>query len=223
MLTDEELTRLQMDKAMVTSPDVFRLLDRDWDILPGVFPPDKFASTSFFAGVLEFPAGGSFLEIGSGAGVVAVTAALAGTKRVVATDINPAAVDNTCLNARRHGVQEVVESRRADLFDGLQPEQFDMIFWNSNFIAVPEDYVYRSDYEKAFFDPGYRHHKRFLNDAPMRLRDGGCILLGFSSLGNTAWLNQALDARHLSAEPVCAFSSAEEKAVTYQLLNIVSN
>ena len=85
-------------------PTEFRLLDRDWTLLDGVFSPVRTPVTGLFSQWLPYPAGGTFLEMGSGAGVTAVLAALAGCRSVTALDISAAAVENTRRNAERHGV-----------------------------------------------------------------------------------------------------------------------
>ncbi|MGW8379387.1 methyltransferase [Streptomyces sp. ODS28] len=126
--------------------------------------------------------GRTFLEMGSGTGVVAVLAALAGCRSVVAADISPEAVRNTAHNAERHGVRDRVTAVRSDLFDALDPHaRFDVVFWNSPFIPAPAGYAYRSLHERAFVDSGYAAHRRFLAEAPRRLTGGGSALLLFSS------------------------------------------
>ena len=71
-----------------------------------------------FARMLPFSPGSDFLEVGSGTGLIAVLAALAGVRRVVALDITPEAVANTRANAEKHGVSGRAEARHGD---ALQP------------------------------------------------------------------------------------------------------
>ncbi|MEV7021662.1 class I SAM-dependent methyltransferase [Kitasatospora sp. NPDC093558] len=166
---------------------------REWDLLDGVFAPPFSATTGTAMELLgltgdHVPAyrrDGSFLEIGSGTGIIAVTAALAGCGRVVASDISPVAVENTRLNAERHGVGGRVRSVHSDLFDALGPdERFDTVYWHSNFVLAPAEYSYRGDHERAYVDPGYRAHRRYLTEAPLRLAPGGAALLQFSTRGD---------------------------------------
>jgi release factor glutamine methyltransferase len=170
---------------------------REWDLFPDVFAPIYSPSTGAaleFLGLgesLGLPRAGSFLEIGSGTGIIAVSAALAGCDRVVATDVNPAAVMNTAANAARHGVRDRLTATHSDLFDRLdQRERFDVIFWSSNYVAAPADYEYKNVHERAYVDPGYRTHRRFLAQAPRRLAPGGAILLHFSTRGDMAGLRR---------------------------------
>jgi release factor glutamine methyltransferase len=166
---------------------------RRFVVHPGVFPPTHFQSTGIFTRNIPYPRGGAFLEIGCGVGVTAVAAALAGCRQVVASDISEAAVRNTRENAALHGVDKVVAARHGDLFDVLQDgEQFDAIYWNSNFVFVPEDYVFDQDILRAFCDAGYAAHKRFLREARQHLAPGGRLLIGFSSQGDETALDTLL-------------------------------
>lgn len=73
------------------------------------------------------------LDIGSGSGIQAIFAA-DNAKRVVATDLSFAAVENTKLNAEGHNVAHIVESRQGDLFSAIKPdEKFDVIIFNIDY------------------------------------------------------------------------------------------
>ncbi|BBB01900.1 putative methyltransferase [Actinacidiphila reveromycinica] len=179
-------------------PATFALAGREWDLLGGVFSPADSATTRVAAEVLGLAGGtqpdfwrqGSFLEIGCGTGVIAVSAALAGCPRVVATDVNPAAVRNAEANVARHGVADRVRVVHSDLFAALDPaERFDTVYWHSNFVLAPDDYPYATDHERAYVDPGYRAHRRYLTGAPELLTEGGSALLQFSDRGDLALLH----------------------------------
>lgn len=185
--TPEAVASVQqrLDAAQIERLSTYDHGERRFVVYPDVFPPTHFQSTGIFTRMLPYPRGGSFLEIGCGAGVTAVTAALAGCRRVVASDINEAAVRNARANAELHDVEDVVSARQGDLFDVLEKgETFDMIFWNSNFVFVPDDYVFEKELMRAFCDPGYQAHRRFLREATRHLSPGGQLLIGFSSQGD---------------------------------------
>ena len=63
----------------------------------------------------EIVAGREVLDIGSGSGIVAIAAAMAGARRVTAAEIDPFAAAAIALNAPLNGVQLAVETR--DLLD----------------------------------------------------------------------------------------------------------
>ncbi|ATY97381.1 methyltransferase domain-containing protein [Streptomyces bacillaris] len=163
----------------------FDLLDRTWDLLPGVWPPYISPETKGFTDWLPYPVGGSFLEVGSGCGVTSVTAALRGVAQVTALDITQEAVDNTLLNAARHGVAENVRALRSDVFAALGPdERFDVIYWDSNALLAPENFTYTHYMQRAIMDAGYVSHRSFLVDGPRHLTDGGRLFLGFNDSGD---------------------------------------
>jgi release factor glutamine methyltransferase len=172
-------------QRVTDQPIEFSLLGLVWELLPGVYAPTRGAATRLFSQWLPYPVGGSFLEIGCGAGVTAVTAALRGCARVTASDINTSAVRNVAVNAVRHGVRDRVTPLYSDLFDGLDPaDRYDLIFWNSNVVEAPHGYAPREILERAILDPGYRTHRRYLAQGPGRLTGSGRLFLGFNSLGN---------------------------------------
>ncbi|MFF5280255.1 50S ribosomal protein L11 methyltransferase [Streptomyces sp. NPDC013171] len=172
------------------------MADREWDLLDGVFAPPFSPSTGVAMELLGLtgpdraPWRGSFLEVGCGTGVIAVSAALAGCDRVTALDISEQAVRNTGMNAARHGVADRVKVLHSDLFDGLAGgERFDTVYWHSNFVLAPSAYRYETMHERAYVDPGYRAHRRFLAEAPSYLAEGGRVLLHFSDRGDLASLH----------------------------------
>lgn len=192
------LERSRQARTRADRPAVFTMHDREWDLLPEVFAPIYSPSTGVAMDLLgigesiDVPRTGSFLEIGCGTGIIAVSAALAGCDRVVATDVNDDAVRNAAMNAVRHGVGDRFTATYSDLFDQLDPgDRFDTIFWSSNYVAAPEGYEYRNEHERAYVDPGYRTHDRFLAEAPRRLAPGGAVLLHFSTRGDYAGLSRA--------------------------------
>ncbi|MDC8784530.1 class I SAM-dependent methyltransferase [Roseateles koreensis] len=186
--------------------DTYECMGRNFVVHEGVFPPTHFQSTGIFTRHLPYVRGGSFLEIGCGAGVTAVTAALEGCVRVVASDISEVAVLNTRANAILHGVGAIVSTRHGDLFDVLREgERFDVIFWNSNFVFVPDEYVFDKEILRAFCDAGYAAHRRFLKDAQRYLNTGGMLLLGFSSQGDESALTGLLG--------TCGYKSTVLKSV----------
>lgn len=147
----------------------------------GVFVPKHMPGADTFARWLPFTPGMEFLEIGTGTGVIAVFAALAGA-RVVATDVNPAAIENARANVAKHGLGDRIDVRHGDVFDPIRPdERFDLIFWNVPF-AWMEPELQPTDLQKSTFDPGYRATRRYVTEGPRYLKPGGRLTLGFSTV-----------------------------------------
>lgn len=79
--------------------------------------------------VIPWRLSGSFLEIGCGAGLISIKAALKNYDRVLATDISQAAINNCIANVRLHSLESIVETRESDVFSNIDPrEKFDQIF-----------------------------------------------------------------------------------------------
>lgn len=185
------LERSQRSRTRTDRPSVFSMYDREWDLLPEVFAPIYSPSTQIAMGFLglaegsDAPPWGSLLEMGSGSGLISVSAALAGCAHVVALDINPEAARNTAMNASRHGVADRVDARCSDLFEGLaEGERFDLVFWSSNYVLAPPGFEYANMHDRAYVDAGYHAHRRFLEEAPKWLTPDGVALIHFSTRGD---------------------------------------
>jgi release factor glutamine methyltransferase len=213
---------LRMHTKGAHSPASFSLFGRQWDLLHGVFSPVHCYSTQLFTMWLPYPIGGTLLEVGSGTGVLAVTAALRGCVQVTAVDISEAAVRNTLLNVHRHAVEQRVRVLHSDLFDALEVgERFDVIFWNSNFIEPPAAFDHNSELSAAIFDPNYATHQRFLQSAPHRLNENGRLLLGFSNLGNKELLNKLSSDAGLRVQTIRSSKPTLPTGMRYEILEFL--
>ncbi|MEU1503566.1 MULTISPECIES: methyltransferase domain-containing protein [unclassified Kitasatospora] len=205
-----------------TEPTTFELLGLEWDLIPGTYEPRPGTGTEWYTGAIPYPAGGSFLEIGCGAGVTAVWAALHGCARVTATDITDTAVDSAARNAARHAVADRVRVLRSDVFDALGPEErFDTVFWNCSVFEAPKDFEFKQDVEWAIFDRGYSALGRYLAQVHDRVLPGGRALVTFNSFGDATRIAQ------LAAEAgssLTMLGSADRQLagvdVTYKLFEI---
>ncbi|MEU4657379.1 methyltransferase domain-containing protein [Streptomyces sp. NPDC023723] len=217
--------RLVERHARADTPREFTMFGLRWELLPGVFAPVHTDSTELFTAWLPFPVGGRFLEVGCGTGVTAVMAALAGCAHVTAVDITTDAVRNTEANAARHGVGDRVRAVHSDLFDALAPDdRFDLVFWNSNVVPAPEEFVYSRGLQHAIFDRGYTAHHRYLRDGLTRLTEAGRLFLGFNSLGDLPRLTSL--ATRSGARITARQDSARHTSdvpVTFQLLEITAD
>lgn len=192
-----------LDRALYESdyPESFSLLGREWYLFREVFPATLTGATEVMASIVPYPIGGRFLEVGSGAGVIAVTAALSGCKHVTALDINERAVANTKANAERHNVRRTVRTLRSNLFQGLNPShRFDAIFWNVPWTYVKEPFWCRSMLHRAVFDPDYRGQAEYLACASRFLSSSGRLFIGTSDLGELELLNDMAAAVGLRVE-----------------------
>ncbi|WP_455197497.1 methyltransferase [Kaarinaea lacus] len=107
--------------------------------------------------------GDEVLDIGTGAGIQAVFAAEKASK-VVATDLNQDAVDDTAYNAKFHGLEHIIDTRQGDLFGPVKDnEKFDVIIFNI-------DYPF-NEKNKALWEV----HERFFRDVKKYMKPGATI------------------------------------------------
>ncbi len=111
-------------------------------VMPSVFNPKVPRTGEFLASVLDsntVQRDFSVLDMGTGSGVCAIFAAKHAA-RVVAVDINPAAVRCAAINALLNGVEDRVEVRQGDLFGAVPGDQFDLVLFNPPFLrGTPND------------------------------------------------------------------------------------
>lgn len=151
-------------------------------VLANVFSPKYILGAEPFTRMLRFRPGIDFLEIGPGTGAISVQAALAGARRVLAIDINPAAAANTQANIDKHGLGDRMEVREGDIFDPVRPGgTFDLIFWNVPFGYV-ELGIEPTPLQRSTLDPGYEATRRYIHQGRRHLKPGGRLVLGFSTV-----------------------------------------
>lgn len=189
----ESCRRRSRESQEVKFPYFVDLYGMRFQVNEHVFSPIHCSSYKFFIPRLPDVTGQEVLEIGSGHGVVACYLARK-TRRVVATDINPFAVENTATNAKLNGFENL-EAIQSDVFDNVSGK-YDLIFWNLPWGFVPEGYLENIlPEEKGMFDPGYRAISKYLLEGKDYLKPNGSLLLGFGHSGANIQLIEDLVAR----------------------------
>lgn len=156
-------------------------------VLPGVFSPRYFTDSFWFAKQLRDLIGtSSLLEVGTGTGIIGLACALEGSE-VVATDINPGAVENAELNAGRHDVD--MDVREGSIFEPIsEDESFECIFWNHPFNKWDEEVD--DMLLKAGFDRDYAHLREYVSEGHKYLATSGRFLLGTGNYADTQTIQQ---------------------------------
>jgi hypothetical protein len=111
------------------------------------------------------------LDLGTGCGVHALLASRHAS-RVVATDVNPRALQLTALNARLNGIGNV-EIRQGSLFEPVVGERFELVVANLPYVISPDT---RFLYRDAGI-PGDALSRRVLRELPTYLVEGGLATL----------------------------------------------
>ena len=127
---------------------------------------------------------GVVLDMGTGSGIQAITAARRPeVTHVVAVDVNPRALEEARKNAALAGVSGKIEFRLSNLFQAVGDEQFDYILFNPPYLPThPEES--RDEASRAWDGgpTGGEAIRRFLREAKHHLKDRGRILLILSTL-----------------------------------------
>lgn len=160
-------------------PYVFQLDGEDILVLPGVMSPKYDWAGHFMIEKLPAVEGKDFLEIGSGCGLVSMAAFRRGAHTVLATDINPQAVENTRRNFERIGATTRCRAIHTDMFQGIDTE-FDVVVFNAPYHGCRA----ADDLEKGVADDNYVALRAFFEGLEARLRPGGIAAVGFSSSGD---------------------------------------
>lgn len=125
----------------------------------------------------------SILDIGTGSGCIAIACAMQFPHaRVTATDISEAALEVAAVNVSRHRLEQRLELVRSDVFDSLQPAEYDLIVSNPPY--VPEASIrrlpaeYRAEPELGLLTgmDGLEIPLRILAGASARLKPGGALV-----------------------------------------------
>mgnify|MGYP002824158218 CR=1 FL=1 len=104
----------------------------------------------------------SVLDLCTGSGAIAIACALAFPEaRVVATDASDDALAVARINSDKHDIGPQVEYVKADLFDGLPEQRFDLIVTNPPF--------------HRGVGTEYGTARRIAREAPTKLRRGGTL------------------------------------------------
>lgn len=168
-------------EAFKSVPDEGRTityLGKKFHVYPNTFWP--FLDSQPLVRNFRINPGDSVLDVGTGSGVIAIFACHAQASRVLAVDVNPAAIRSARRNAREHGFDKVMEVRRSDLFAQVGDEQFDVITANLPFRNKPApDVVARSQW-----DTGFQTNTRFFTEVGKHLKPGGRLYFAHSNFGD---------------------------------------
>jgi release factor glutamine methyltransferase len=126
--------------------------------------------------------GAAVLDVCTGSGLLAVTAARHGAGGATAIDVSRRAVLTARINARLNGVR--VRALRGDLFAPVAGERFDVIVSNPPYVPAQDDELPARGPQRAW-DAGTDGRAlldRICTAAPAHLRPGGFLLLVHSSI-----------------------------------------
>jgi len=167
---------------------------------PGVYRPQ--GDTALLTEALRqapIRPGARVLDLCTGTGVVAMAAARAGARQVVATDVSVRAVLAARLNARLRGLP--IRVLRGDLVEPVAGEHFDVITANPPYVPCRGGPPARHGRSRTWY--GGPHGRLWLDRlcaaAPPLLAPGGVLLVVHSALCGVQATVEALRAHGLKA------------------------
>lgn len=152
-------------------------------ITPTVYEP---AEDSFMLATYASSLSGKILEIGTGSGIAALSAAAANRKNdVIGVDMNPAAVECAAANASLNGITNAVFFQ-SDLFSEVRGK-FDAILFNPPYLPTTRKEKLALGQENAAYDggeSGLEAFRKFSHEAGNRLFLGGRATVIATSLND---------------------------------------
>lgn len=193
-MTDDTLLAVLPSAALDAAPSRLRLR-----ALPGVYAPAEDSRLLAAALAAETLDGARVLDLCTGTGLLAVTAARAGAAEVVAIDVSRRAALNARLNLWRHGGHGRVH--RGDLFGAVPAGGYDVIVSNPPYVPAARDRLPTHGPARAW--DGGRDGRaivdRICAEGPPRLRPGGRLLMVHSGVNDAEQSLRALRAAGLDA------------------------
>jgi len=173
------------------------------------------------AEVVKKQAFGDVLDVGTGSGVQALTAAeKKEVNKVIACDINVDSVKYVKERIEKKSKDKKflrkIEVVRSDLFSNLN-QKFDVIIFNPPYL--PEEKV-EDEVAKVYNSggkEGYEVIERFFGKVSNHLKKGGYILMVFSTLTNKKKVDEIIRNKRFSARLLKEYTLFYEKLFVYKV------
>ncbi|MBV8838458.1 MAG: methyltransferase [Alphaproteobacteria bacterium] len=203
---------LRRSRTAIVRAGGFRLV-----VPPTVFHPRHFLTSEFFARFIARLdlAGKRVADVGTGSGILALTAARTGAVHVDAIDINPNAARAAAQNARENGLSKAVSAICSDLFSEVPAGlRYDVIVTNPPYFAgEPLDLADRAWHA----GPAWRDMRPLFEQARSRLAPGGRIYMVISSRADLDLVTALISRADLHCHIVEQRANLIESFIIYEL------
>jgi methylase of polypeptide subunit release factors len=182
-------------------------------VMPTVLNPKLTRSGAFFASRIDAQLLGrdsQVLDMGTGSGVCALFAARY-ARRVVAVDINEAAVRCANINARLNHLDHLIDVRHGDLFAPVATEQFDRILFNPPFLRGTP----RNDRDRAWRSSDVA--ERFAAGLAGHLKPGGSAYVLLSTFGEARFFLEEFRRHHFDIAVLAERRFVNERLAIFRL------
>jgi release factor glutamine methyltransferase len=183
-------------------------------VTPSVFNPKVPRTGEFLASQLDcrlLQRDWEVLDMGTGSGICAVFAARY-ARRVVAVDINAAAVRCAGINALLNHLEHKIDVRLGDLFSPVSEERFDLVLFNPPFVQGPP----RDDRDRAWRSNDVA--QRFAAGLEAKLKPGGCALVLLSTFGDGRVFLDEFRRQHFEISVLAERRFVNERLTIFRLI-----
>lgn len=164
--------------------------------------------------VIRIPKGAEVLDLCTGTGAIAMKAAQLGASRVVAIDLNPEAVKNALLNAKKLRLTQV-EVLKGSLFEPVKDSTFDVIIINPPYI----NHIANDKTEICFWDEDNSVTRQFFSEYKTYLRPNGKVYLAWGDFADVGMLQNLASEHNVQLKLLGSKTTpdGQEKFLAYEL------
>jgi release factor glutamine methyltransferase len=170
-----------LKEMALRKPFMKKLANIEYKVLPRVYKGST--DTDLFCSLLKVGKNYSVWDIGTGTGLIALTAKNLGAKYVLATDLNPDAIKNAKANSKLLKLK--IDIRKVDMFGNIN-RKFDLITFNPPFT----DNQAQTLHEISFWDKDHKTIKKFFGGIEKHIKNNGTALIAWSSFGKVSVLKK---------------------------------
>ncbi|MFC2163813.1 HemK2/MTQ2 family protein methyltransferase [Acidobacteriota bacterium] len=200
-------------------PHEVEVLGRKYLASNEVFNPKYYRTSEFMAKHISVKQEDEVLDMGTGSGILAITAGNM-ARKVQAVDVNPVAVRYARENIKRHKLESTVSVTEGDLFSSIPlGSAFDVILFSPPYLeGIPRDNL-----GLALYDPGKSLIGRFFKEAQNYLKSEGYVQMAYSSIAEPERVLSIADKLGWTSKILAESKGLFETYVIWKLTSTMAN